>query len=658
MADSRVRSSRERARRRARIRTAAVAIMAVVAVGGACAAWAMTRSSAPVYRLARVSRADLTQTVDADGTIATVHQTTASFGTSGTVQSVGVRTGSHVRSGQVIARLDPSDLVAAVLSAKQTLASAKQTLATDKDAETSSAATTAAVTGSSTRRKIVLTAVVRAAAPTRTSDAIRAVKAAQKRLTSAQARLDDDLLAEKAAVNTAINSGCKVAGQTTTVQVSATADGSGMVTGSVTGFATDTAVTATLLDSGGDTVSSQTVQANGSYSFTGLAAGVAYSVRLAGTGRAIDTTTCAADLQQLKTAQSAVDDDKSAVQSAITALNSAIGELEQAATSSSSPAQPSSAPASGAPSSAQPSGSEPSGAQPSGSQSSVPTGNYPGGASSASAPAAPSGAQSASGAQSGSASPGNSSGTVTAQQLVADQKAIDAARAALRAARQNSKLAVLRAAISGTVADMSVSAGDSVSSSDDVLTIVGRGRKSVTVDVSLAKIDLVKVGQSAHITMDGHPEPLTGTVTQVGLTNTSSGTGSSATYAVTIVLDRTPVRLYDGMGATVSIDVGSAKSALSVPVSAVTTTGSTSTVEVYSGGTVSVARVTLGVSGESRVQIKSGVKAGQQVVLAEVSAAIPSDSSSTNSRLGGSSLTSGLTGVPGGNAVGGPPGAR
>jgi hypothetical protein len=103
---------------------------------------------------------------------------------------------------------------------------------------------------------------------------------------------------------------------------------------------------------------------------------------------------------------------------------------------------------------------------------------------------------------------------------------------------------------------------------------------------------------------------------------------------VTIVLDPTTTALYDGAGVSVAIDVGTASDVLTVPTSAVHKTGNLATVSVYANGKVSTALVTLGTEGTDRVQIKSELKAGQRVVLAEVSAAIPTNSSGNLGRFG------------------------
>ena len=176
------------------------------------------------------------------------------------------------------------------------------------------------------------------------------------------------------------------------------------------------------------------------------------------------------------------------------------------------------------------------------------------------------------------------------------------------------------------------------------------GKLSVTTTVGLNDIDLVKKGQTAHVTVDGVSTPLTGKVTLIGLLNTSGTSGSTTTYPVTIVLDSTP-QLYDGAGASVSIDVGSATGALTVPTSALHGVGTATSVDVYRDGKVQTQRVTVGARGIDTVQITSGLNAGDQVVLAEVSAPVPSSDNQTNrfGRLGGGG--GGATFRPGGTGT-------
>ena len=105
------------------------------------------------------------------------------------------------------------------------------------------------------------------------------------------------------------------------------------------------------------------------------------------------------------------------------------------------------------------------------------------------------------------------------------------------------------------------------------------------------------MGERAQVTVDGHADALAGTVSYVGVTNSASSTGSSATYPVTVQLARRSGSLYDGMGAGVAIDVGTAHRVLAVPISAVHTTGGRHVVTVLASGTPSATRSRSGSSG-------------------------------------------------------------
>ncbi|WP_375484876.1 efflux RND transporter periplasmic adaptor subunit [uncultured Jatrophihabitans sp.] len=192
--------------------------------------------------------------------------------------------------------------------------------------------------------------------------------------------------------------------------------------------------------------------------------------------------------------------------------------------------------------------------------------------------------------------------------------------------------AALTSPVTGTVASVGLSKGSTVSagSSNDTIQVVGDGPLSVQLAIPLSAINLIKVGQSAHITVDGRTSALPARVTYVGLLNSSSSTGSSSTYTVTVELANATTGLYDGEGAQVSVDVGTASNALVVPLSALHTTGTRHTVNLYRGGTSAQTAVTVGVVGATSVQVKTGLASGQQVVLADTSEATPTSTTTSN----------------------------
>ena len=79
---------------------------------------------------------------------------------------------------------------------------------------------------------------------------------------------------------------------------------------------------------------------------------------------------------------------------------------------------------------------------------------------------------------------------------------------------------------------------------------------------------------------------------------------------------------------TVIITTQHAKNTLAVPTSAVTTNGTTSSVEVLDGNTPRQVTVKVGVVGYTWTQITSGLTKGDQVVLASMSKPLPGSATS------------------------------
>ncbi|RJS45545.1 efflux RND transporter periplasmic adaptor subunit [Nocardioides cavernaquae] len=156
---------------RARRRTALAAVAAIVALVIGLVA-ATSSAGASRYRTATAVTGDVEQTVGYDGTIAASRRRDLSFGAGGTVASVGVEPGDRVKAGQVLARLDTTDLSAAVTEAQADLAAAKATLEDVEDGQVD------AVTGD---------ASTASASPASATGSLRVVAAVATRSTTTQA---------------------------------------------------------------------------------------------------------------------------------------------------------------------------------------------------------------------------------------------------------------------------------------------------------------------------------------------------------------------------------------------------------------------------------------------------------------------------------------
>lgn len=230
----------------------------------------------------------------------------------------------------------------------------------------------------------------------------------------------------------------------------------------------------------------------------------------------------------------------------------------------------------------------------------------------------------------------------TAADILADRAAIDAAQANVDIATHDLTLVDLTSPIAGTVGAISITAGATVSASSTsaVITVLGTQGYVVDLAVPLSSLETLAVGQSPTVVVPSTTNALTGTVSSIGVLDVS--TTSTPAYSVVVALDPTTEKLFAGSSAQVSITVASTGQVLTVPTSAVHVAGSAATVQVLAGGQVSDVTVQRGAVGAQLTQITSGLTAGQTVVLADRSQALPTTSTRT-STSGLSGLTSGST---------------
>lgn len=250
----------------------------------------------------------------------------------------------------------------------------------------------------------------------------------------------------------------------------------------------------------------------------------------------------------------------------------------------------------------------------------------------------------------------------SAEQLASDQATIDTDEAALVEAKQSLAAATLVAPLSGTVAAVDMTSGDSVTAGDssDGITIVDTSSYQVTASLTDTQVQSVKVGDLVDVRVDGASGALSGSVTKIG---PAEDDDDAYVYPVTIALVSPSKPLAIGSSAQASIIVGSASHVIAVPTSAVHTYG-TSYVEVVQNGKMARRTVTVGLIGTDWAQIKSGLSAGAQVVLANMAEKLPSSSTEENTTrtFGGAGFPSGGgfaagSGTEGPSGGGGPSGA-
>jgi multidrug efflux pump subunit AcrA (membrane-fusion protein) len=255
-----------------------------------------------------------------------------------------------------------------------------------------------------------------------------------------------------------------------------------------------------------------------------------------------------------------------------------------------------------------------------------------------------------------------------ASAVAQDNAGLAQAQQAVTTAQDAVSEAALTAPTAGEVAQVNLSVGSTTSGSSSSAAaaaasasasaaqfiVLTPGSFEVTSTVSDSVISEVAVGQNAVVTAAGSTNGLPATVTSVGVIATvSSGV---ATFPVTVQITGSHPSLRDGMSATVVVVVNQVVGVLTVPTSAVHTTGPASFVNVVQAGKLTPVTVTVGSADSLRTQITSGLSAGQTVVIATVTSTIP-----TTGAAGAGTTRRGAAGGFGGGGgagiVGGAPAA-
>ncbi|MET0433824.1 MAG: biotin/lipoyl-binding protein, partial [Cellulomonas sp.] len=684
--------ARRRAHRR-RLLIGGVATVAALSLVGDGVALAVNGSTGSGYRTATAELGTLEQTIDATGTVASASRYDRAFSVAGTVGAVDVAVGDTVTAGQVLATLDTASLEDAVEEAEQAVADAQQQLEDDIDSQTSGSSTTSSTTGTgstgsgSTGTESPSGSTSGSSGGSGSTDgsdgggsggttgagggtteggqtvvapavtqAVAAVKAAQQALL-AQYQTAQAALAEASSATTAAQEVCQA------VLDDGSDDGGDGDAGDGSGGGSTAEPGAEPTEDAADGTTEETTDGAADDAGTTDATGVAATSGAVITGATLSTGTATDDLASCQdaittvlAAQTTVDDAQTSLMTLVTDLDTAVAAAQDAMKSAAgSGGAGSGGGTTGGSSdtggSTGTGGTTESGAAGGGATGSLPTGSSDG-----------TGSTSSSTGSSASGMSGSGGSTVaTAADLLADQAAIDQAEAELAIAQSRVDLVDLTSPIAGTVAAVSIAAGDEVeaSSTSALITVIGDDGYTVSTTVPLSQVDLVEVGQEAALSVRTSDEALTGTVSAVGILNAST-TSSDPTYTVDIAVDPEDVALYNGSSAQVSIAVAASDETLTVPSSAVHLDGSTATVQVLSGGTVESVEVARGAVGPELTEIASGLTEGDEVVLADLSQSLVSDDSGSSSGLSGLGGTTddvssgqGQASFPGGGGFGG-----
>lgn len=256
--------------------------------------------------------------------------------------------------------------------------------------------------------------------------------------------------------------------------------------------------------------------------------------------------------------------------------------------------------------------------------------------------------------------------------IASGEAQVTSAQATVTSAQIAVNGAVLTAPIAGTVTAVNGAVGSTSSSSSS--SSGGAGGTGATgstssssssgfiqladltklqINASFAEADAtkLKIGQAAEISWSAlSGTRAAGKVSTISPTATTTNNVNS--YAVVIGLDAPPEGVRLGQSTSAVVTITEAQNVVRIPSTALRTAGGQRTVQVSVNGQVETRTVEVGISGGSFVEIKSGITAGEQVVITTT---ISTSTTGTNNQFpGGGGFTGGGGGFTGGGGAGRP----
>ena len=251
---------------------------------------------------------------------------------------------------------------------------------------------------------------------------------------------------------------------------------------------------------------------------------------------------------------------------------------------------------------------------------------------------------------------------------------IEGAKASSSQARDQLSKTTIYSPLDGIVTVLNSKLGERVVATNqfagtEVMRVADLNRMQAVVDVNENDVVHIKIGDSAKVSLDAYgDQKFNGTVEQIANTGKTTGTGTQeevTNFEVKIRLNEPGMRLRPGLSCTADIQTADVKDVVSVPIQSVTIrTGDTNlspeeieknkeasdakekadnnaevenerlakqtqkeereklkkVVFLKDGGKAKMVEVTTGIADDANIEIKSGVKAGEEVISGSYSA--------------------------------------
>ncbi len=200
------------------------------------------------------------------------------------------------------------------------------------------------------------------------------------------------------------------------------------------------------------------------------------------------------------------------------------------------------------------------------------------------------------------------------EQVKSASAQVESARGHLQSSQAQLAYSEVRSPISGIIADRPLYPGEMANAGSPIVTVVDISKVVARLNVPQSQANFVKVGQAATLTQTGNSDKLEGAVTVVS----PAADPNSTTVQVWVSAPNPADRFKPGAAVHAAIVTEVIRNAPVVPASAILPgeEGGTAVLTVAPDNTAHLRPVELGVHYGDKVQILSGVKAGDEVVVA------------------------------------------
>jgi RND family efflux transporter MFP subunit len=204
-------------------------------------------------------------------------------------------------------------------------------------------------------------------------------------------------------------------------------------------------------------------------------------------------------------------------------------------------------------------------------------------------------------------------GAVSLQQYEQTKTAYTIAKEAYTAASDGVSNYIVTSPIDGYVTSINVEVGSMASQAAAAATIANIDKLEIETSISENVINKIKIGDKVDVMVSSVSEtPISGTVTALS----PAPAVGSLTYPMKVTLDNTTAAIKPGMFAEVIITSDKTANVIALPSNSVLIKSGKTVVAVIEDGKTAVFReVVVGVDNGKLAEIKSGVKAGDVVVI-------------------------------------------